>query len=66
VIPQVGTEVKFKVGDVEQRGVITEVNVSAESIEVTSGGHPDGPPTDRWRIHAPGRTSVSITVELEP
>jgi hypothetical protein len=47
-------------------GLVTHVDSQTEMIDVTIGGlTPGGPPPDTYRRFAPGKTSVTLTVELQ-
>lgn len=63
-----GDEVKIKVkGGKKARGVVTRVEVNTDMLDVTVGGLcPDGPPPDPYRKFMPGRTSVTLTIEVVP
>ena len=51
--------------DVKVWGRVVDVQTSTEAHEVTLGGSLDGPPPDRFRTFAPGKTSIRLIVELE-
>lgn len=58
-----GSTAKVKVDGEKYRGIVTDVAINTQSIEVTKGPKSGDP--DHFRKFAPGRTFVTVTIELE-
>lgn len=60
-----GTRVKLKIDGIKRKGTIVGMDVRTSQIDVTSDGSIEGVPPDTYRRFVPGRTSVTLVIELD-
>jgi hypothetical protein len=62
-----GERIKIRDADgLKWWATVTDVRTDVESVDITAGGlFPGGPPPDHFRQSMPGRSTTTVTIELE-